>query len=62
MEWTQTKLASAMSLTIIPYPIWHFMGVCHPVVIVEDHDGGDAAGGDHEHDGSEVGPCNNKIL
>ena len=51
-----------MILTITTYPIWHFMGVSHPVVIVEDHDGGDAAGGNHEHDGSEVGPCNNEIL
>ena len=31
------------------------MGVCQPVVVVEDHDGGDAAGGDHEHDAGEVG-------
>ena len=32
------------------------MGVGHPVVVVEDHDGGHAARGNHEHDGSEVCP------
>ena len=28
-----------------------------PVVVVEDHDGGDHAAGDHEHDAVEVCPC-----
>lgn len=32
------------------------MGVGHPVMVVEDHDGCHTAGGDHEHDGREVGP------
>ena len=32
------------------------MCVCQPVVVVEDHDGGDHAGGHHEHDAVEVGP------
>ena len=31
------------------------MRVGHPVVEVEDHDGGDAAAGHHEHDAVEVG-------
>ena len=31
------------------------MGVCHPMVIVEDKDGGHYAGCDHEHDGVEIG-------
>ena len=33
------------------------MGVSQPVVVVEDHDCGHAARGDHEHDGGEVCPC-----
>ena len=37
------------------HPFWHIMGVRQPVVVVEDHDGGDAAGGYHEHDAGEVG-------
>ena len=32
------------------------MRVCQPVVVVEDHDGGDHAGGHHEHDAVEVSP------
>ena len=28
-----------------------------PVVVVEDHDGGDDAASDHEHDAVEVGSC-----
>ena len=36
------------------HPFWHIMGVRQSVVVVEDHDGGDAAGGDHEHDACEV--------
>ena len=31
------------------------MCVCQPLVVVQDHDGGDAARGHHEHDASEVG-------
>ena len=31
------------------------MSVCLPVVVVEDHNGGDHAGGHHEHDAVEVG-------
>ena len=37
------------------YPVRHFMRVGQPVVVVEDHDGGDDAGGHHEHDAVEVG-------
>ena len=37
-------------------PFRHLVSVRHPVVIVEDHDGGDAAGGDHEHDCREICP------
>ena len=33
------------------------MGVHEPVVIVEHHDGGDHAGGHHEHDAVEVRTC-----
>ena len=33
------------------------MRVGQPVVVVEDHDGGDDAGGHHEHDAVEVGAC-----
>ena len=28
------------------------------MVVVEDHDGGDNAGGHHEHDAVEIGTCN----
>ena len=28
------------------------------MVVVEDHDGGDHAGGHHEHDAVEIGTCN----
>ena len=38
------------------HPVRHPMGVCQPVVVVEDHDGGDHTGGHHEHDAVEVGP------
>ncbi len=41
---------------IVTYPVWHFMGVCQPVMVVENHDGGDHAAGHHEHDAVEVGP------
>ena len=41
-----------------PYPVRHLVGVRHPVVIVEDHDGRHAARGHHEHDGCEVCPWN----
>ena len=33
----------------------HLVRVRQPVVVVQDHDGGDAAGGHHEHDAGEVG-------
>ena len=33
------------------------MGVREPVMVVEHHDGGDHARGDHEHDAVEVGAC-----
>ena len=39
------------------YPFRHLVGVGHPVMVVEDHDCGHTARGDHEHDGSEVCPC-----
>jgi hypothetical protein len=32
------------------------MGVCQPVMVVEDHDGGDNTARHHEHDAVEVGP------
>lgn len=32
-----------------------FVHVSVPVVVVEDHDGGHNAAGDHEHDAVEVG-------
>ena len=32
------------------------MGVCQPVVVVKNHDGGHHTGGHHEHDAVEVGP------
>ena len=39
-----------------PYPVWHVLvSVSFPVVVVEDHDGGDHAAGHHEHDAVEVG-------
>ena len=37
-------------------PVWHVLvSVSLPVVVVEDHDGGDHAAGHHEHDAVEVG-------
>ena len=33
------------------------MGVSQPMVVVEDHDGGDHARGHHEHDAVEVCAC-----
>ena len=33
------------------------MGVSQSMVVVENHDGGDHAGGHHEHDAVEVGAC-----
>ena len=39
---------------LVSHPIGHLMGVCQPVVVVEDHDGGHHAGGHHEHDAVEV--------
>ena len=39
-----------------PHPGGHVVGVRLPVVVVEDHDGGDHAGGHHEHDAVEVSP------
>ena len=38
------------------YPVGHVVSVRLPVVVVEDHDGGDHTGGHHEHDAVEVGP------
>ena len=38
------------------------MSVRHPVVIVEDHDGGHAARGHHEHYGGEVCPWDENIV
>ena len=45
-----------------PYPVRHLVGVRHPVVIVQDHDGRHAARGHHEHDGGEVCPWNENIV
>ena len=39
-----------------PHPGGHVVGVCLSLVVVEDHDGGDHAGGHHEHDAVEVSP------
>ena len=39
------------------HPAGHLVGVRQPVVVVEDEDGGDAAGADHEHDAAEVHSC-----
>ena len=36
------------------HPVRHLVGVGQAVVVVEDEDGGDAAGADHEHDAAEV--------
>ena len=44
------------------HPAGHLVGVRQPVVIVEDEDGGDAAGADHEHDAAEVHSCQEKEL
>ena len=43
-------------------PVWHLVGVDHPVVIVEDHDGGHHAAGDHEHYAVEIRPWNSTII
>ena len=45
-----------------PYPERHCVGLWHPMVQVKDHDSGDDAGGDHEHDAVEVGALDNKYL
>ena len=37
------------------------MSICHPVVVVEDQDGGDHACRHHEHDSVEVGRYNENI-
>ena len=37
------------------------MGVHQPVVVVEDHDGGDHGAGHHEHDAVKVGTCHNSL-
>ena len=42
------------------HPAGHLVGVRQPVVVVEDEDGGDAAGADHEHDAAEVHPWNTR--
>ena len=38
------------------------MGMGLPVVVVEDHDGGDHAAGHHEHDAVEVGSCGEFLI
>ena len=38
------------------------MGVGQSVVVVQDQDGGDAAGAHHEHDAAEVHSCQEKEL
>ena len=43
------------------HPGRHGVGVRLPVVIVEDHDGGDHGAGHHEHDAVEVRPCNQSL-
>ena len=42
------------------HPAGHLVGVRQPVVVVEDEDGGDAAGAHHEHDAAEVHPWNTR--
>ncbi len=37
------------------YPVWHFMGVGQPVMVIENHDGGHYTARHHEHDAVEVG-------
>ena len=43
------------------HPAGHLVGVRQPVVVVQDEDGGDAAGADHEHDAAEVHSCQKDI-
>ena len=38
------------------------MGVCQPVMVIEDKDGSDDAGGNHEHDCVEIGCCNKRVF
>ena len=38
------------------------MSISQSMVIVEHHDGGDNAGGHHEHDAVEVGACELHII
>ena len=47
--------------TLKTHPVWHFMSVCQPVVVVEDHDGGDHGGGHHEHDAVEISSWNGSV-
>ena len=42
---------------MVSHPFRHLVGVLLSVVVVEDEDGGDHAGGHHEHDAVEVGAC-----
>ena len=44
------------------HPVWHLVSVDQPVVVVEDHDGGDHAGRHHEHDAVEVGPDERSVV
>ena len=44
------------------HPFRHLVGVLLSVVVVEDQDGGDDAGGHHEHDAVEVGACELHII
>ena len=38
------------------YPARHLVCICLPVVVVEDHDGGDHRAGHHEHDAVKIRP------
>ena len=42
-------------------PVGHVVSLHHPVVVVEDHDGGHHGARHHEHDGVEVGSWQNVL-
>lgn len=56
--------SSAFSLLIIllPYPFGHFVGVCIPVMVVQDEDRRHYRRRHHEHDAIEIGSCKTQIV
>ena len=44
----------SVRLLLVSYPVRHVVSVGLPVVVVEDHDGGDHTAGHHEHDAVEI--------